>query len=302
MKGGQTTTSTWSVSFFFFLPGHSSRASGMVLYIFQLPAIIRFSHLYHLLIFVSQGYYPGSCFPSKNSSEAPPPVEMWVIFSAKPTCSTAAAESPPPTIVIASTSAIAWAVPLVPTPRKIGVFKDAHRTVPDHSFSFFNRRRAYNFTVSGLISTPSRSAGIASAGTVFLMVGFFSKSSVTTTSTGSNSFYSLRFNPPGQSSLFSANSIRFASNSKVLPISNPLALRKVKAIPANDVEKSTLFRKMMITLIYPQPFGWALRSQPTIVPYSMIVLPIISSSIRYVPGSPCFQIFRLPLRVEACAR
>lgn len=44
-------------------------------------------------------------FPSKNSREAPPPVEMCVILSANPNWLTAAAESPPPMIVVASVSA-----------------------------------------------------------------------------------------------------------------------------------------------------------------------------------------------------
>ena len=48
---------------------------------------------------------PGSSRPSRNSREAPPPVEMWVILSAKPSCSQAAALSPPPTMVTASESA-----------------------------------------------------------------------------------------------------------------------------------------------------------------------------------------------------
>ena len=48
---------------------------------------------------------PGSSRPSRNSREAPPPVEMWVILSAKPSCSQAAAESPPPTMVVALLSA-----------------------------------------------------------------------------------------------------------------------------------------------------------------------------------------------------
>ena len=38
--------------------------------------------------------------PSRSSREAPPPVEMWLIFSAKPAFSTAATESPPPMIVM----------------------------------------------------------------------------------------------------------------------------------------------------------------------------------------------------------
>src|ERR1700732_2628534 len=58
---------------------------------------------------------PGSFFPSRNSSDAPPPVEMWVILSATPAACTAATESPPPTIEIAPAfSAIARAVLKVP--------------------------------------------------------------------------------------------------------------------------------------------------------------------------------------------
>ena len=47
---------------------------------------------------------PGSSLPSRNSRDAPPPVEMWVILEAKPSFSTAAALSPPPTMVTASLS------------------------------------------------------------------------------------------------------------------------------------------------------------------------------------------------------
>src|SRR6266404_5218252 len=46
---------------------------------------------------------PGSFFPARNSSEAPPPVEMWVILSATPAACTADTESPPPTIEVAPT-------------------------------------------------------------------------------------------------------------------------------------------------------------------------------------------------------
>src|SRR5438128_1137612 len=42
---------------------------------------------------------PGSGLPSRNSSDAPPPVETWVNASSRP--ATAAAESPPPTTVTA---------------------------------------------------------------------------------------------------------------------------------------------------------------------------------------------------------
>ena len=61
---------------------------------------------------MSVGFYlslaastPGSSLPSRNSREAPPPVEICVILSPKPRLFTAAAESPPPIIVVASFNA-----------------------------------------------------------------------------------------------------------------------------------------------------------------------------------------------------
>ena len=49
----------------------------------------------------SKAAIPGKTLPSSNSKLAPPPVEIWLIWSAKPTFSTAATESPPPIMVVA---------------------------------------------------------------------------------------------------------------------------------------------------------------------------------------------------------
>ena len=51
--------------------------------------------------FVAKIAIPGSVFPSRNSREAPPPVDTWLILSARWNLFTAATESPPPTTVIA---------------------------------------------------------------------------------------------------------------------------------------------------------------------------------------------------------
>ena len=62
----------------------------------------------------------------------------WLTCSAKPSCSTAAALSPPPMMLVASPSAIAWATALVPASKggisntPIGPF---HTTV----LAFFTR-------------------------------------------------------------------------------------------------------------------------------------------------------------------
>src|SRR5215217_3385658 len=60
---------------------------------------------------------PGSSSSERNSKVAPPPVEMWVIWSATPARVTAETESPPPTITVAprcAASATAFATPIVP--------------------------------------------------------------------------------------------------------------------------------------------------------------------------------------------
>src|SRR5437763_17076921 len=57
---------------------------------------------------------PGNFWPDRNSREAPPPVEMCVIFDSTPDWATAAAESPPPTMENAFESATARAIAKVP--------------------------------------------------------------------------------------------------------------------------------------------------------------------------------------------
>src|SRR5579859_967802 len=57
---------------------------------------------------------PGSVMPARNSSDAPPPVEMWEILSATPADLTAFSESPPPTTDTAPDCATALAMATVP--------------------------------------------------------------------------------------------------------------------------------------------------------------------------------------------
>src|SRR5262249_25104937 len=125
---------------------------------------------------------PGSVRPPRNSSEAPPPVEMCVIRSAIPDCFTAAIESPPPTIVVPLTPATARATALVPianaaiSKTPIGPF---HTTVFASAIAF-----SYISIVAGPISTPNRSPirESVTSSTSFAVPG--SIRSVTTWSTG----------------------------------------------------------------------------------------------------------------------
>src|SRR5215469_10546222 len=61
----------------------------------------------HAVFAVRSAATPGRSLPSIYSSVAPPPVDICVILSAKPSLCAAAAESPPPTTEIAPESTIA---------------------------------------------------------------------------------------------------------------------------------------------------------------------------------------------------
>src|SRR5262249_40693780 len=63
---------------------------------------------------------PGSSRPCTYSSDAPPPVERWVMQSPSPSWLIAASESPPPTTLVAELSATARATAAVP-PANAGI-------------------------------------------------------------------------------------------------------------------------------------------------------------------------------------
>src|SRR5690348_17087768 len=78
-------------------------------------------YLCRLIVFVPGEIYlfvsvvtPGSSIPARNSSDAPPPVEMCEILSATPADLTAFSESPPPTTDSAPDCAMALASATVP--------------------------------------------------------------------------------------------------------------------------------------------------------------------------------------------
>ena len=95
-----------------------------------------------------------------NSREAPPPVEMCVILSASPAFVTAAAESPPPIIVLQSVNSAKYsAIAFVPTANG---FNSNTPTGPFHKTVFASARTLlYNSIDSGPISNPSQSSGIS---------------------------------------------------------------------------------------------------------------------------------------------
>src|ERR1700722_9625605 len=179
---------------------------------------------------------PGSFFPSRNSSEAPPPVEICVILSATPAACAAATESPPPTIEIAPTfSAMACAILNVPlenpgtshTP--IGPF---HKIVRAREIS-----SEKSSIVFGPISSAILSAGIGWPSPICCTTALISGLLATTWATGHRN---LKFRFFASSSNSRASSTLSTSSSD-LPISCPCALRNVYAIPPPMISESTFF-------------------------------------------------------------
>ena len=105
---------------------------------------------------------PGSSLPSRYSSEAPPPVEMWVILSPRPICWTAAALS----AAADDGGSVALSHSLGHSQGagcQGGVLEHAHGPFQTTVLEALTAS-ANSFMVSGPMSQPSMSAGILSMG------------------------------------------------------------------------------------------------------------------------------------------
>src|SRR5699024_10389888 len=248
VNGGNTDTST-SEKYF---SGNenaifctSAMASKCVRFIFQLPAISGFRAIERSYSPCSNTATPGNSLPSRNSSEAPPPVEMCENCSSdRPSTRTAAAESPPPTTLNAVESAMAAAVCRVPAANgvisntPIGPFQNTVRAVASVSE---NVR-----TLSGPMSSPIQSLPISSTGTVFVFASA-EKTSAATTSPGSTSL-----SPASRSNRLQVSSISDSSNEP--PTSLPRAARNVKHIPPPTSNRSTFGNNASITASLSETF------------------------------------------------
>ena len=180
--------------------------------------------------------------------EAPPPVEMKVILSARSNWFTAATESPPPMMVSASSlAATALATARVPASKEgisktpMGPFQKTLLAMPMAS--------AYSSAVSGPISRPIMSSGISSTETVARLASL-AKASAHTTSTGSSS------DTPRSAAFFiisPARSTQSASMSEV-PTDLPWAARKVKHMPPPMMRVSAFSSSASMTLILSETF------------------------------------------------
>src|SRR2546425_1129073 len=186
---------------------------------------------------------PGNSFPSRNSSDAPPPVETCVSLSSIP--ATAATESPPPMTVTApffpaSTSAVAIA--RVPASNG-GVSNTPIGPFQKIVFARSSRARK-SCCVASSISYTAHLFGIASAVTDRFSLARSSDGAITAPR-GRISFLPL----DASSSLASA--MRSGSTSDE-PTSSPMAAKQVQAIAPPNSSSSTRGSSERITSILPE--------------------------------------------------
>src|SRR6184192_1333889 len=138
--------------------------------------------LAHYFLFVNAAR-PGNSFPSSSSREAPPPVEMNVILSARPACFTAVTESPPPMMVVAPDWASASAIAMVPS-AKSGISKmptgPFHRIVSPFAISSW-----YSAIVAAPISTACHPSLIPCCGESRLVFRIGAPARISSASTAS---------------------------------------------------------------------------------------------------------------------
>src|SRR3989454_2298408 len=191
----------------------------------------------------SRAATPGSGLPSRNSSDAPPPVETWVSLDARP--ATAAAESPPPTTVVVPrrvASTIASATARVPASNggcsktPIGPF---HTTV----FAWSRRARKSKRVVSSMSNT-AQSSGTLSLETSRRSAAR-SRLGATTAPRGRMSFL------PARATTALARSTLSRSTSDP-PTPKPRARKNVFAMAPPTRISSTLGNSVSMTSILPE--------------------------------------------------
>mmetsp|Transcript_62132 Transcript_62132/g.183641 ORF Transcript_62132/g.183641 Transcript_62132/m.183641 type:complete len:268 (-) Transcript_62132:577-1380(-) len=188
---------------------------------------------------------PGRTFPSRSSSDAPPPVETKVTLSSMSHLAAAVAESPPPMMpafpaaVVSATASRRAFVPAEKLSNSNTPAGPFQITVADAST--VSRKSAIDF---GPQSIPSHPSGMPSSCVTILMGWSFLKSCPHAQSQGStilHPFSSAFFRRPG------ASSAPFLSK-RDLPISIPKhVLRKVYAMPPQMMMLSLLSIKLSIT-------------------------------------------------------
>mmetsp|Transcript_33380 Transcript_33380/g.68148 ORF Transcript_33380/g.68148 Transcript_33380/m.68148 type:complete len:265 (+) Transcript_33380:154-948(+) len=233
-----------------------------------------------------------------SSREAPPPVEMWDMSPARPDCSQAATESPPPMMVMAPLSLERSA--RMSTMPKVPLLKASNSNTPMGPFMMMvlqsERNSFCSSVVLGPLSSPIQPSGMASAVTVWVLASG-AKASATIMSEG------RRMVLPSFSA-FSMTSLAVptkSSSTREVPTSRPLALRKVKTMPPPMMILSHLSRRASRTVILEETLDPPTMAAMGFSPLEMAPSRYSSSLARRNPDTEGERNLVTP-SVEAWAR
>mmetsp|Transcript_56191 Transcript_56191/g.62834 ORF Transcript_56191/g.62834 Transcript_56191/m.62834 type:complete len:290 (-) Transcript_56191:549-1418(-) len=194
----------------------------------------------------SRAATPGRTFPSNNSREAPPPVEIWLISPARPDCIVAATESPPPMIVMQPLSLVISAKILIKSKVPFANFSISKTPIGPFIITVLavDRLSFCSFVVSGPLSSPIHPSGMLSADTTFELASA-EKASATIMSEGRRMIFPS-FSALANTSLAVPTK---SSSTREVPTSRPLAFKKVKTIPPPMITVSHLSKRASKTVI-----------------------------------------------------
>mmetsp|Transcript_2465 Transcript_2465/g.2326 ORF Transcript_2465/g.2326 Transcript_2465/m.2326 type:complete len:221 (-) Transcript_2465:402-1064(-) len=196
---------------------------------------------------------------------------MWDISLARPDCSQAATESPPPMMVMAPFSLVKSA--RISTIPKVPLLNFSNSKTPMGPFMITvlqsESASFCSLVVSGPLSSPIQPSGIASAATILDSASGEKESAMTISEGKRICFPSF--------SAFAMTSLAVSTNSsstREVPTLSPLALRKVKTIPPPMMILSHLSRRASKTVILEDTLD-----PPTMA--AMGVAPPVTAPSRY---------------------
>mmetsp|Transcript_11462 Transcript_11462/g.27381 ORF Transcript_11462/g.27381 Transcript_11462/m.27381 type:complete len:254 (-) Transcript_11462:645-1406(-) len=223
---------------------------------------------------------------------------MWLMSAARPDCSVAATESPPPMMVMAPFSLVISARMLTRSKVPEANFSISKTPIGPFMMTVLAVERASFccWVVSGPLSSPIHPSGIASAETT-LDSASAEKALAITMSLGRRMVLSS-FSALAMTSFAVSTK---SSSTKEVPTSSPLAFRNVNTIPPPMMTVSHLSRRASKTVILVETFD----------PPTMAIIgfsPLVTAPSRYSssfakrnPETDGWRNFVTP-SVEACAR
>mmetsp|Transcript_15337 Transcript_15337/g.25568 ORF Transcript_15337/g.25568 Transcript_15337/m.25568 type:complete len:233 (+) Transcript_15337:1339-2037(+) len=171
---------------------------------------------------------------------------MWDMSPARPDCSVAATESPPPMMVMAPFSLVRSA--RISTIPKVPLLKASNSKTPIGPFMMTvlqsERASFWAAVESGPLSSPIQPSGMASTATILVSASGANLSAMTMSTGRMSSFPSL------SALAMTALAVSMKSSStREVPTLRPLAARKVKTIPPPMMTLSHLSRRASRTVI-----------------------------------------------------